>query len=450
MPDETFTHRRTRRSLPLLDLGAALVVYAAAFLVRIWVPLPFTLSLLPTEKAAVFHAALPLILISQIPLLYVFGLYDRAALRRGAATMPGVIAALAVQLSLITAWYFFLGDLPFPRTVLLLFTAGNMAAVETLRRWARRRLQREASPTRLLLVGAAADVEAVRVQLHDSDPRGELYSVTGVIDPQSDGDAALTQTEVDVVVLVSAESWEDRFLDRVLHGGPSRTRVAVVPTVYDLLVARPSSLSIREIPLMEVARHPHLSLSFHVKEATDSLIAAVLLAVSAPICLLAMLGIRLTSPGPVLFKQARVGRDGREFTLYKLRTMYDGAESSSGPVLATPGDARVTPIGRWLRASRLDELPQLWNVLTGTMSLVGPRPERPEFARRFAAEIPGYAERWVVKPGMTGLAQVRGGYHTPPAHKLKYDLAYIYNYTLTLDGRIILETIKTLVGRRGV
>ena len=136
--------------------------------------------------------------------------------------------------------------------------------------------------------------------------------------------------------------------------------------------------------------------------------------------------------------------------MWKFRTMAEGAEEASGPVLAEVQDRRVTVVGRFLRASRIDELPQLLNVLNGTMSLIGPRPERPEFVCRHAEEIPGYLERLQVKPGLTGLAQVNGEYHTSAAYKLKYDLAYIYNYSLMLDFKIMAETIKVMVTRRGV
>ena len=136
--------------------------------------------------------------------------------------------------------------------------------------------------------------------------------------------------------------------------------------------------------------------------------------------------------------------------MYKLRTMVDGAEVETGPVLASRADERVTWVGRFLRDSRVDEIPQLLNVLNGTMSLVGPRPERPEFAGEFLRTIPGYAERLQVNPGLTGLAQINGEYHTTPEYKLKYDLAYIYNYSLWLDMRIVAETIKVMLTRRGI
>jgi len=160
--------------------------------------------------------------------------------------------------------------------------------------------------------------------------------------------------------------------------------------------------------------------------------------------------IKLTSPGPVLYCQQRVGQGGRAFTLYKLRTMVDGAEQETGPVLAGPEDDRVTWIGRFLRDSRIDEIPQLFNVLNSTMSLVGPRPERPEFVGEFLRTIPGYGERLQVKPGLTGLGQVDGEYHTTPEYKLKYDLTYIYNHSLWLDIRIMTETVKVMLTRRGV
>jgi lipopolysaccharide/colanic/teichoic acid biosynthesis glycosyltransferase len=136
--------------------------------------------------------------------------------------------------------------------------------------------------------------------------------------------------------------------------------------------------------------------------------------------------------------------------MYKLRTMVDRAEAETGPVLAGPADGRITRVGRMLRAARIDEIPQLFNVLNGTMSLVGPRPERPEFVGEFLQTVPGYAERLQVKPGLTGLAQVNGEYHTSPEYKLKYDLAYIYNYSLWLDIRVMTETVKVMLTRRGV
>jgi exopolysaccharide biosynthesis polyprenyl glycosylphosphotransferase len=209
-------------------------------------------------------------------------------------------------------------------------------------------------------------------------------------------------------------------------------------------------LRLHDVPLVEVLKNPQEDLAFFIKEILDKGIAGLLLICSVPLLCLAAVLIKLTSLGPVLYCQQRVGQGGNEFTLYKLRTMVDGAEQKTGPVLAGPADERVTWIGRFLRDSRIDEIPQLFNVLNGTMSLVGPRPERPEFVGKFLRTIPGYTERLQVKPGLTGLAQVDGEYHTTPEYKLKYDLAYIYNHSLWLDMRIMAETVKVMLTRRGV
>ncbi|HKV11530.1 MAG TPA: sugar transferase, partial [Thermoanaerobaculia bacterium] len=160
--------------------------------------------------------------------------------------------------------------------------------------------------------------------------------------------------------------------------------------------------------------------------------------------------VRLTSPGGILYRQTRVGRGQRPFTLWKLRTMRQDAEAESGEVLAQPGDPRLTPIGAFLRRFRLDELPQLFNVLRGTMSLVGPRPERPGFVQRYLKEVPGYAERFSLAPGLTGLAQVNGDYHSSPQNKLRYDLAYLANWSIWLDVSILLRTVKIVLTSRGV
>jgi lipopolysaccharide/colanic/teichoic acid biosynthesis glycosyltransferase len=161
---------------------------------------------------------------------------------------------------------------------------------------------------------------------------------------------------------------------------------------------------------------------------------------------------KVTSPGPVLYHQERVGKDGRVFTIRKFRSMRTDAEQGTGAVWSIAGDPRVTPFGRFLRRTRLDELPQLWNVLSGDMSLVGPRPERPEFVTALKEQIPFYGQRHAVRPGVTGWAQVRHDYASSVAdslEKLQYDLFYVKNMSIAFDLFIALETIKTVLVRRG-
>jgi lipopolysaccharide/colanic/teichoic acid biosynthesis glycosyltransferase len=158
--------------------------------------------------------------------------------------------------------------------------------------------------------------------------------------------------------------------------------------------------------------------------------------------------VRVMAGPPVLFRQQRVGREGAVFWMLKFRTMRPGAEDGLGPVLSTRDDARVLPRCRWLRRLRLDELPQLWNVLRGEMSVVGPRPERPELTARYEALIPGYSRRHEIPPGITGLAQIHGRYHTDPTDKLGHDLHYLVNWSPTLDLQVLARTIWVVLTRR--
>jgi lipopolysaccharide/colanic/teichoic acid biosynthesis glycosyltransferase len=181
----------------------------------------------------------------------------------------------------------------------------------------------------------------------------------------------------------------------------------------------------------------------------EFVLALLLLAVTAPLILLAMLLIKLTSWGPVIYTQTRLGRNGRPFTIYKLRTMVHKCESLTGACWSAPEDPRVTAVGRLLRRTHLDELPQLWNVLRGEMGLIGPRPERPEFVPQLEQALPHYGRRLLVRPGLTGLAQVQ----LPPDTdlqsvrlKLAYDLYYVDNAGFWLDVRIALSTLLKLLG----
>lgn len=180
-----------------------------------------------------------------------------------------------------------------------------------------------------------------------------------------------------------------------------------------------------------------------VKRVLEVALALVLLVLAAPIMLVAAVLVKLTSPGPVFYSQARVGKNSRYFQIYKIRTMIHNCEQLSGPRWSTPGDPRVTPVGRFLRRTHIDELPQLLNVLLGHMSLIGPRPERPEFFQVLQQALPGYRDRLLVRPGVTGLAQVQ----LPPdsdlasvRRKLAYDLLYINRLSPWLDLRILCCT----------
>jgi exopolysaccharide biosynthesis polyprenyl glycosylphosphotransferase len=188
-----------------------------------------------------------------------------------------------------------------------------------------------------------------------------------------------------------------------------------------------------------------------VKRGLDvTLSAAALTVLALPLALVAAI-VRWSSPGPVLFRQERMGLDGKAFTVYKFRSMRADAEAVTGPIWADDDDPRATPVGRWLRRFDIDELPQLWNVLRGDMSLVGPRPERPFFVEQFKPRLPQYMLRHKVKAGITGWAQVNGWRgNTSLEKRLEYDLYYIENWSVTLDIKIILLTLVRGLFQRGV
>ena len=190
-----------------------------------------------------------------------------------------------------------------------------------------------------------------------------------------------------------------------------------------------------------------------VKRVGEAVVAALLLFVTAPLAVLTALLVRLSSPGPVLYRQARVGLDGKAFELLKWRTMRADAEEVSGPVWASgDNDPRITKLGRFMRKTRLDEVPQLWTVLRGDMSFVGPRPERPHFVQQLRQVIPFYDERHSVRPGITGWAQVKFPYGSTledAEEKLEYDLFYVKHMSLLLDVAIVLETAKVMLLGRG-
>jgi lipopolysaccharide/colanic/teichoic acid biosynthesis glycosyltransferase len=187
----------------------------------------------------------------------------------------------------------------------------------------------------------------------------------------------------------------------------------------------------------------------HGKRLLDIAGATLLLALAVPLMLVVSLLIALTCGHPVTYRQVRLGLNMRPFVVFKFRTMYQDAERLTGPVFAGPNDPRITPLGRLLRRCRIDELPQLVNVLRGEMSLVGPRPERPVFIRRFMRQIPGYAGRFFIPPGLTGPAQVAESYHATAEEKLTHDLCYRDTATVWTDLGVLLRTVAVVLRANG-
>jgi exopolysaccharide biosynthesis polyprenyl glycosylphosphotransferase len=444
------------------DLLAGCLAYLLAFFLRIAVPLPFTRDLLPLVRFSEVNHHWIELLLAQAIALYVLGLYEARALARPREYLGALAVAPVLQGLILIAVYFFRADLVFPRSVFIvsalldagLLVAWRLSCAALMGRYPRRRV---------LVVGtnaAAAEViDAVRAQqwlgldvvgavaANGAGPRA--VSGVPVVGARDDLPELCERHAADEVIIASDPSWQDHLLDDLGRAG-GQVRMYVVPSPYEISIGRSEHLRLHDIPLIEVVRDPIGGGARVSKRLFDAGLAGVLLVPAVPVLAVLALLVRLTSRGSVLYRQTRVGREGRPFVMLKLRTMRDGAEEETGPVLAAENDPRVTGLGRFLRAARLDELPQLWNVLRGDMSFVGPRPERPAFVEQYRREISGYAERFKVRPGLTGYAQVNGEYHTSAATKLKYDLAYIYDHSLWLDLKILSATVKVMLTRRGV
>jgi exopolysaccharide biosynthesis polyprenyl glycosylphosphotransferase len=294
---------------------------------------------------------------------------------------------------------------------------------------------------RLLLIGSGEDADLALEKLKKM-PRG-LFSIAKILDPRDLDSLTESLEQVDAVMITGSLDLDLK--SRIIRSSFNRDReVYIIPELYEIILTRATMTQLHDTPVIE-CREMRLSLAQLFFKRLVDLSLTLLVAIPVVIVLIPLVvAIKVTSPGPIIFAQERVGLYGRSFILYKLRSMITEAEDESGPVFATEEDDRVTAVGRFLRKTRLDELPQLFNVLRGDLSIVGPRPERPFFVEQFSEQMPDYKLRHLVKPGITGLAQVAGFYATNTHDKLRYDLYYVTDYSLFLDFRILLLTIPTL------
>ena len=231
----------------------------------------------------------------------------------------------------------------------------------------------------------------------------------------------------------------------ICYGRSVKKQMFIVPTMYEMACKNTSLIIADDIPMQRITRLLLTAEQKILKRMLDIAVSIPAIIILLPLMALTAIAIKADSKGPVIYSQERVGQYGKTFKVYKFRSMRQDAEAQSGPVLAKEGDSRITKVGRFIRATRIDELPQLFNVLKGEMSIVGPRPERPFFVEQFIKEKPEYAYRHNVKPGITGLAQIAGKYNTTAYDKLIYDLIYIQEQSVKTDLIIMLQTFKVLI-----
>lgn len=219
----------------------------------------------------------------------------------------------------------------------------------------------------------------------------------------------------------------------------------MMPKIPDVLIKGSDQLHLFDTPILLTREYALTVGQRAAKRMIDIVCSLILLAIASPFMLFTAVLIKCYDAGPVFYKQIRCTRDGRKFSIIKFRSMRVDAEKDGVARLASKNDARITPIGRFIRAVRIDELPQLLNILKGDMSFIGPRPERPEIIEQYMKEMPEFAFRMKVKAGLAGYAQVYGKYNTTPYDKLKLDLTYVENYSVWLDLKLMLLTLKILI-----
>src|SRR4051812_6012699 len=421
----------------------------------------------PLLVADMLPKALVITLVCQL-CLYYGDLYDdpRIAGNR-TELLVRILRALGITLLILAGLYTMFPGLTVAPGVLAPAASLAVAAVIGWRltfAWAARQVgPRE----RLLLVGSSGAGLSLGHELHEREELGA--QIVGFVDADAtvrtgleplaylgtveDIPALVRARSIDRVVVSLADARGKLPMEKLLELRLDGVHFDHLASVYEEYTGKIAVENLRPSWLVFSPGFRKTRLLTTAKRTLDVAAAGLALVLTLPLLLVIVIAVRLTSRGPALYHQQRVGQHGRIFTVHKFRSMREDAEAATGPVWAAKsGDPRVTPIGRFLRRSRLDEVPQLWNVLKGDMSFVGPRPERPEFVADLTRQIPFYGQRHVVRPGVTGWAQVRYTYGASvedALQKLQYDLYYIKNLSLALDLFIILDTVKTVILRRG-
>jgi Undecaprenyl-phosphate glucose phosphotransferase len=451
----------------LLGMSAFIIAYALRFYTGL---IPITKGLPPAEQ---YINLLPFIAVC-VPLgFHLQGLYR---LRRGGsrvddffavfvgsilAVVFGIVATLYTQIYFADEAARATGAYQVSQPVWVIFLVLNVALTyssrELMREILERRWRAGIGLKRVLIAGSGDLGRLVADKILEHRELG--YQIAGFIDDRAAGDhlgyrglpllgaleeAAdiISREAIDHLYVALPPEQHVRMLELLDSTSREMVDVKVVPDLLQVIALRARLEDLDGIPVINVNDVPLQGVNSAIKRLIDVAISAVaLVALTLPFGVISLL-VRLTSRGPAFYRQERMGLDGKSFFIVKFRSMYDDAERETGPVWTKPDDPRVTSLGRFLRRSNLDELPQLWNVLRGDMSIVGPRPERPHFVAEFKHKIPQYMLRHKVKAGLTGWAQVNGWRgNTPLEKRIEYDLYYIENWSVRLDLKIMWLTL---------
>jgi exopolysaccharide biosynthesis polyprenyl glycosylphosphotransferase len=445
------------------DAAVGVGTFALVVLTRRALQLPGTTGRLPASNVSLEAPWLLGVALSVLVALSLAGTYDEPASsvkERGGLLISSLLAA-----AFLVLLYFSFGR-AVPRTVLLIWAPVVYLALELWRTLVDRMAPIGVRP--VLVLGRGEDARRAAAALGAGEITGHtllewrqdltsfrLARPGGELAPEAtpDGEVeALFFRNAPLDVIFASELPEDRvtlvaLLERSLEHDFD---LWILPGLTDIVASRVVTSSLGDLPLTPVTTQAASLPARALRRSTDLVLGSVLLVLVAPLLVLSTAAVALESRGAPWIRQRRVGRGGRVFELWKIRTMYADAEAGLGPTLTEKNDERLTRVGTFLRRARLDELPQLLHVVGGTMSLIGPRPERPEFVEDYVRQVPAYRLRHILKPGLTGLAQVMGAYATKPDVKLRYDLGYVFHWSPLLDVFILLRTVVTVLRGSGV
>ena len=436
----------------LLAAGDALSA-VAAFVAVVWlrrlVPLPGTETLLPADKVPL--EAWPWLAVVALSALLANALAGTRSEPLPALRERGGLLVASVLAGLLLVGAFFLLGRALPRTVAILFVPFAWGFAAAARSLAERLAPPGSRP--VLVLGSGEDARRAAEALEAGGAPGYrllAWEQDAARAMAGEAGGGPPRGATDVVLASGSGREREAFAALVERSAEGGFALWLLPGLADVVASHVATRSLGDLPLVPVEARGASTAALVLRRVLDLAVGVPLAFLAALPVALASLLVVLETPGPAWIRQKRVGRGGREFSVWKVRTMRDDAERETGPVLATPCDERVTRVGRVLRRTRVDELPQLLQVLSGAMSLLGPRPERPELVARYAAEEPLYRLRHLLKPGLTGLAQVMGAYATKPDVKLRYDLGYLFHWSPVLDLFVLARTVTTVLRLSGV
>jgi exopolysaccharide biosynthesis polyprenyl glycosylphosphotransferase len=405
--------------------------------------LRFGSALLSSGSFSAYLALAPVLSMAGVALLYVCELYKNW-LQRSMTELAYSLGMVSAGLAIFTmAASFWSRQFDFSRAVVAIALFLHVCLLTFSRCAILKHLRKYCGGQRVMIVANTIEAAvSLAPKITGSAPGWYVIKHWLLASEMDAFDTAVAS--IDVVVITSDVLNRAEVARHAARHGKS---VLLAPRPYELTLFGAQPHYLDDCMMLSVEQHRLKNGELLMKRTMDIMISLIAIVVTSPVLLLLRILIPLESKGPALFKQERVGMDGKLYNVWKFRSMITDAEKLTGPTLAAQYDPRITRLGAFMRATRLDELPQFFNVLKGEMSVVGPRPERLHFVRMFEENTPGYSARFVVKPGITGLAQVMGRYSTDAERKLRFDLHYVYKYSLLLDVKILFQTIRVVLQR---